>query len=572
MISPELKIMIGQMLMAGFPSSSLDPSAVDSSHVHEQAKNLLNDFFVGNYIYFSRNIESAAQCCRLSAALSRMVFEKTGIAPFITTDQEGGIVSRLVEGAALIPGAAAIGAACEGIRNRKSHAAEVYKARWSNLPSRRVFEIARMNGEILKACGINLNLAPDMDVNVEPENPIIGCRSFGDDPQKVAENAIAFMKGLQEAGVAVSLKHFPGHGNVKSDSHLGIPINDTPESVLRETEFKPFEEAVKAGADTLLTAHVRYTQVDPDQPATLSRKIMTDLLRGEFGFEGLVLTDCLEMGAIKACYGIGEGAVRAIEAGADILTISHTYQAAKEAAEAIYQAVETGRILPERIMESYQRIKRIKEKYGLLSLPQLSSETAEKMVQDPARKMAAHSLMKDSMTLLRGAFDLDFMSGDYLVVFCDQSPSNLAEDMRPLSMGSMIHKKTGAPAVCFAMSSEEVNVEEVLNQVKTQLAALRKKNAGASSDTVPDPVPVLLGLYNVRFREGQQAILKEMSLMAQRGEIRLYVLLMGAPYDLPLIQNDACVITTYEYTRLSAAALIEALEEKSFPGISPFKV
>ena len=585
MISRELKMMVGQMLMAGFPGPSGDDPKDGAGKVPEQAQRLLNEYYVGNYIYFARNIQSARQCTELSRALSDLVFDRLGVCPIITTDQEGGIVSRLVEGAALTPGAAAVGAAVKGLSakllesertlvdgDQTKALKRIGKAqeRAMNAPLLKVRALGHMSGEILKACGINTDLAPDMDVNIEPANPIIGSRSYGDNAALVSKVAIAQMQGLSEGGVLPMIKHFPGHGNVKSDSHLGIPVNDTPEEKLREEEFSTFRAAVQQGAQAIMTAHVRYLSVDPENPATLSRKIMTDMLRDEWGFTGIVATDCLEMDAIKAAYGCGEGAVRAIEAGVDLLTISHTYAAAKEAAEAIYAALESGRLSPERIRLSYERIRRIKQMYGLTERQRLNPVFSEELVQSRSRQIISEELMKDAITLLKGDLKVDLKAGsgaaaDYIVIAFDQAPSSGAEDMRPLSFADQMAVRYGCPAIPLPLNATDEQVEEGLKRLDAFLTQAEEHRGTAIS-----PVPVILGLYNARFRAGQQKLIQALRELAQNGRIRLAVILLGAPYDLPLVEDADCVLTSYEYTRLSVKALLEAMESGTYPGQSPF--
>ncbi|MBO4888423.1 MAG: glycoside hydrolase family 3 protein [Firmicutes bacterium] len=550
MISKELKFMVGQMIMAGFPSPFVD----------DQAKKLLSDYQVGNFIYFARNIQGAESCARLSKELSDLTFETLNICPFISTDQEGGIVSRLIEGAALIPGAAATGAAVAGAVYRNSQdrtGAVLEKA--NNMIYLKVRSVSRSSGEIQRACGINLDLAPDLDVNIEPANPIIGARSLGDDPVMVAKIGICQMEGLREGGVVGSIKHYPGHGNVRSDSHLGIPVNDTPKEVLMETEFKPFEEAIRAGAKALLTSHVRYTDVDPENPATLSKVIITDLLRATYGFNGIAMTDCLEMDAIRAAYGCGEGAVRAIEAGIDILTVSHTYGAVKEVAEAIYQAIESGRISPERIRESFDRIISLKREMGLDKKQEIDPIHAGDMVQTSGRLLLAQDLMEGAITLLKGDFDLDPVKDDYLVVSFDQSASNRAEDMRPLSFGDRMSAQFQKRVINLSLNAEGQEVEDAIRQIDEALAKKEKTK-------------VILGLYNARFRSGQKEIIQALRERSEEGKIEVTAVLLGAPYDLDLVRFAPCVITTYEYTRLSLEALTDAMKHHDFPGKSPFKL
>ena len=537
MLSVELKKEIGQMLMAGFPSPYVD----------DQAKALLKDFYVGNYIYFARNVDSITQITTLSKELSDLVYDALGASPFLSMDQEGGLVSRLTEGAALIPGAAAVSAGLKDLDE-----ASLLK----------VEQLGENTGAILRAAGINLNLAPDMDVNIEPKNPVIGARSYGDDPHRVSLIASAMERGFRKAGVLGSIKHFPGHGNTASDSHLSVPVNDTEMEVLLETEFKPFEEAIRQGAQAVLSCHVCYTKVDPAVPATLSKKIQTGILRERFGFKGLLLTDCLEMDAIRAGYPHGEGAVRAVEAGADILTISHTYEAVKEAAEALYKAVASGRISEERIHASYERILGFKKAMGLCERQKLDPEEAKALCFSKERLSLAEEMALHSVTLLQGSGEVDLKGEDVLLVASDHAPSTGAEDMRPLSLCEMAERLYGMETVRFPFALKKEEAAGVMDLVKEKAQQGRTK--------------VLFGIYNGRFREGARQVL-ELLLKDPRLEITL--LLLGTPYDLPALIKEPLdqypakikgVLTTYEYTMLSARALLTALEKKEFLGSNPF--
>lgn len=519
----DIKFMVGQMLMAGFPSTEMD----------EQARGLLADFQVGNYIYFARNMKSAGQVARLSKALSDRVYEQLGVCPFISADQEGGGVSRITEGAALMPGQAAVAAAT-------TEGTELIRQLGENC------------GQILRSIGVNMNLAPDMDVNIEPANPIIGCRSYGDNPEKVAERGIAMMQGLEAGGVMPVLKHFPGHGNVSSDSHLGIPVNNTSRERLMETEFVPFEKGVKAGAKAILTAHVRYAQVDPESPATLSKTIVTELLREQYGFEGLVLTDCLEMDAVRAAYGCGEGAVRAIEAGADILTVSHTYEAVAEIAKAIYEAVRSGRLSRERIEASYERIMKAKAAMGLLKPQVIDEDAADQVMMSADKLMLCRKLAQQSITLLEGEVKLGTEHPDFLVMAPDSRAVSGVEDMKAISLADRAAKRFGCLAAKIPLDGESSGA---VSMVQSAVKMGFKK--------------VVLGLYNARFREGQVQVLRELENMPG---VRLIVVLLGAPYDQKLIQRADAVVTCYDYTALSVEALLDALESGVFPGQCPMKL
>jgi len=535
MPSESVRKKIGQMLMVGFPSKTVDQQAVKA----------LDDFYVGNYIYFSRNIESAAQTARLSGQMSQMVWDKLGICPIISTDQEGGIVSRLTEKAALIPGAAAVAAASDDLSEGQLAA---------------VSQLGLNMGRILRACGINMDLAPDMDLNIEPKNPVIGCRSYGDIPDHAAAIAIAMMKGLKKGGVMTAIKHFPGHGNVQSDSHLGIPINDTDPDQLMKTEFETFRQGIEAGTDALMSAHVCYTKIDPDRPGTLSEKIQTELARNTFGFKGLQMTDCLEMDAIRKYYPNGEGAVLAVEAGIDILTVSHTYEALKDYALALYRAVDTGRISEERIDQSYQRIMDAKKRFGLDQAPAVDPAKAEEEAAGPDKIALAKGMMQKAITRLadssEGAFDVSVPN--FVVIAPDRLSATGAEDAGTISFTEAVCQRFGCLGAKMEMEPEGKDLDQILGYIDSAVKMGFKR--------------FMIALYNARFKPGQIKVLQKVLSLTNA---RVMVVLLGAPYDLDLVKRldpfgMSDVICSYEYTPLSVEAVLNALVSNDYPGKVPF--
>jgi beta-N-acetylhexosaminidase len=283
---------------------------------------------------FGFNIAEPVQVAALTAALRDARPDV-----LIAVDEEGGDVTRLghLTGSPY-PGNAALGAVDDPDLTRAVYAAI---------------------GADLVAAGINLDLAPTVDVNTEADNPIIGTRSFGSDPITVARHAGAAVEGLQSVGVAACAKHFPGHGATIADSHIELPTVDAPLAVLRERDLPPFAAAVAAEAQSVMTAHIRVPELTGDDPATFSRAALTDLLRGEYGFTGVVITDALEMkGAAEAAGGIGPAAVRALAAGADLLCIgAEVGHALVEAVAAeIVAGVSDGRLALSRLEQAAERI------------------------------------------------------------------------------------------------------------------------------------------------------------------------------------------------------------------------
>lgn len=207
------------------------------------------------------------------------------------------------------------------------------------------YAAGRITAREMRALGINFNLAPVLDINNNKQNPVINVRSYGDTAEVVTEYGLQMLRGLKDGGVLAAIKHFPGHGDTAVDSHLGLPSIDKSLEALEELELKPFRAAIDSGAECLTSAHILFPAIENNQvPATMSKAIITDLLKHRMGYEGLVISDCLEMDAIQKYYGTAEGAVGALKAGVHLLFISHSAQLVKDAVRRIEHAVETGEL------------------------------------------------------------------------------------------------------------------------------------------------------------------------------------------------------------------------------------
>ena len=229
----------------------------------------------------------------------------------------------------------------------------------------KAYEVGKTIGGYLKEYGVDINYAPVADVNTNPENPIIGSRAFGSDPDKAAVFVRRCLEGLHEAGCLGCLKHFPGHGDTKTDSHTGYAESTKTWEELLECEMLPFREGIRAGADLIMTAHIALPNVTgSDVPSTLSRMILTEKLRGELGFDGVIITDALAMAAVADNYNSAEAAVRSIEAGADIVLMPLHY---REAFDGVVRAVEEGRLSEARIDASVMRVLNLRERKSRLN-------------------------------------------------------------------------------------------------------------------------------------------------------------------------------------------------------------
>lgn len=262
------------------------------------------------------------------------------------------------------------------------------------------YEMGRITAMEARAVGIHVPFAPVLDVNSNPDNPIINTRSFGEDPQRVGDLGVCFIRGMQEHGAIATGKHFPGHGDTETDSHLALPVIRTDRARLEAVELPPFRRAVEAGMGALMTAHIAIPELtgEPSLPATLSPRVLTGLLRETWGFGGLVFTDAMDMNAIDRLFGRGEASVRAVEAGADVLLMPPNPD---EAIRAVTQAVLSGRIPESRIDASVRRILSAKVAMGLHERRTVDLEEVHRVVGIPAHTGVAREIAERSLTLLR---------------------------------------------------------------------------------------------------------------------------------------------------------------------------
>jgi beta-N-acetylhexosaminidase len=291
---------------------------------------------VRSVIHFTRNFASAAQMSRLN----RDIVAAAEAPVLVTVDHEGGRVQRFRgEGFPDLPSGRELGEAGPEAARAAGMAAAQH----------------------LGAVGFTMNLAPVLDVDSNPANPVIGARAFSSDPVRAAECAVAYAQGLRAGGVHACGKHFPGHGDTNVDSHLDLPRLAHGMERLEAIELVPFRAAVRSGIEAIMTAHVLFEALDPGVPATLSRSVITGLLRERLGFDGLVLTDDFEMQAIADRFELGEAAVRSIEAGCDLVLACHRLDRQRRIIEAIAHALETGRIPEARLGMSQKRLGRLLE-------------------------------------------------------------------------------------------------------------------------------------------------------------------------------------------------------------------
>ncbi|BFP55157.1 glycoside hydrolase family 3 protein [Streptomyces griseus] len=377
---------VGQLfVMRVYGHSATEPDQADiDANLKEigvrTAAELISTYHVGGIIYFTwaHNTRDPHQIAGLSNGIQRAALaERHRVPLLVSTDQEHGIVCRVGEPATLLPGAMALGAG--GSRS------DTRRAAW-------------IAGAELAALGINQNYAPDADVNVNPANPVIGVRSFGSDPDAVADLVAAQVKGYQGAGIASTAKHFPGHGDTNTDSHTGLPVINHTRAQWEELDAPPFRAAIRARIDSIMTAHIVVPALDPSEdPATLSRPILTGILREELGYDGVVVTDSLGMEGVRTKYGDDRVPVLALLAGVDQLLNPPNLSVAWNA---VLEAVRNGEISEARIEESILRILRLKSALGLFRDPFVSHRGVERTVGSRAHRAAADRIAERTTTLL----------------------------------------------------------------------------------------------------------------------------------------------------------------------------
>ncbi|WP_191396482.1 beta-N-acetylhexosaminidase [Flavonifractor sp. An306] len=503
----DLRQAVGQRIMAGFPGTEIDETFAALVRTHK----------IGNVILFRRNIESREQLTRLCRELKELIRAETGAEPLIAIDQEGGVVTRLSDDMLNTPGAMALAAA------------------GGDAPYRAGLLTARE----LRSCGVNFNLAPVLDVNSNPANPVIGVRSFGDDPERASELALAFMRGTLEGGVMACGKHFPGHGDTAVDSHLGLPLVEKGREELERCELPPFRKAIGARIPAIMTSHVLFPKLEPERlPATMSRRLLTGLLREELGFGGVIISDCMEMDAIAKFYGTVEGAVASIAAGADIVCISHTAALAQETVERLLAGLEDGSLPKAEFDRSLERLARAKS--GLSQADGLPGAT-----EADAREV--RQMLERSLTLLYGP--MPELGERPFFVGCGPARASLVSShvRETPAFPEYMARALGGYALVTSDDPEEGEIA-------------RAVQAAAESSCI------VLGTCNAHLKAGQLALMEALGALGKP----MAVAALRNPYDLLNLPQGAAGIAAWEYTARGLEALAPLLARKrQFTGVMP---
>lgn len=507
---------IGQLFVCGF--HDIVPDA--------QVKQLIAEYHIGGVIYFRRNIGTPQQIHRLSSALQQQA-QDYGLPPLlITIDQEGGMVSRIdQEELSLIPGNMSLGATGD----------PAWTAQASSISARE-----------LRALGINVNFAPCVDVNNNPRNPVIGVRSYSEKSDVVAAHGAAAITAMQEQGVAATAKHFPGHGDTEVDSHYGLASVPHDVQRLEQIELLPFRKAIAAGTDLIMSAHVIFPAFEPESiPATLSHRVLTGLLRQQLGFEGVIVTDCLEMHAIAKHFPIPEATVMALEAGADLLLVSHTLEDQIAAIRAVRQAVEEGRVSEQWIDESVARILKLKAKRHMDREP-VSEQELMTILRNEDDTNILRSIALRSVTVVKDDHQLPLQPAtdgkQGLVIWPQLSrrtevaeavghDRNLAEALTAL----------GLPAERLMIGTEPDAEERELALQQAQQAGFVVQITYTSAGQLPE----------------QQAQL--VHALHEQLQVPLIVVSMRNPYDWNELPELRTYICTYENRKYAVEALAAVL-------------
>jgi len=506
---------IGQMTWTHVYGSSADDTSMATKNQERYGVNtpaeVVAKYNLGGVLYFawSGNTNNPQQVAVLSNGLQQTALREdgTGIPLAVTIDQEGGLVARIGPPATVLPGNMALGATADA-------------------------NLAKAQGEILgsemRAMGINVDFAPVLDLNSNPDNPVIGIRSMGEDPALVSALGVAQIEGIQAHNVGAAAKHFPGHGDTSVDSHYGLPTVTYDRATLNE-HLKPFKAAIDGGVDMVMTAHIIAEAIDAEMPGTLSHKVLTGLLRDEMGFKGLVTTDALDMAAMAAEWPQEEIAVKAIQAGSDILLNSPDVDASFAGVRA---AVESGEITETRLDESVRRILEWKVKRGVFEQP-LADPAAVDTVVGSAENLATAKLISDhAVTLVRNE-----------------------NGVLPLASGSsvlMVGAGSAWPELAGPMLKDQgFTVTEDYEDGASPSAAYRARAVAAAGNVDA----VVFASYNATGNAAQKQMVAELAATGTP----VIVVATRNPYDINVFPGADAVLNSYGVKEVNFHGAVRAI-------------
>ena len=524
---------------------SADPesAARPVTAVSDRLRTFVRDHRFGGVILFAENCQDVEQTLKFVTDMQACAVEGGGLPMLIGIDQEGGVVTRL-------------GFGTSGVGNMALAAAGSPET---------VREMARIHGEELACLGIHVDFAPVLDVNDNPSNPVIGVRSFGDDAHEVARLGCAYMEGLHDAGVMATVKHFPGHGNTDVDSHTGLPQVSRTLEELRGRELVPFQAAIDAGAEMVMTAHIQFPLVETETrislkdgkeifvPATMSRTILTDLLRGEMGFDGIIVSDALDMSAIQDNYSMDDVLAMTINSGVNMLILPLVYESGmldrlEAMLERAEELVESGRIDPARVEDSVRRILMLKQKRGLLEGTGTYA-AGEPVTADAAGQMIAQhretawQIAYRALTLLKNeheAFPIQMKAGEKaLVLFTAESRArSTAMALQRLQADQCLPQEAGLDSMVIERGTAEACIRAAA-KADHVLVVSRAWGPACLNPETGDGYPV--GVVN--------------RIIAQQHEKGKTVVLISAqlPYDAACYPEADAIVLAYASSVMRSA-------------------
>ena len=515
---------VGQMFIVGFSGTKM-PNSLSSAITNKK---------IGNFIYFGPNVTNDSLVVDLSTDIQNKTISETRIPAFISMDQEGGMVVRFANSATHFIGAMGLTATNN---------------------SQNAYDVGKYSGIELRNFGVNLNLAPVLDVNNNYLNPVIGIRSFSDNQDKVSEYGIKMMQGLNDSNVMTTVKHFPGHGDTAVDSHYGLPLINHSMDRLYDVELAPFIDAIESGVDSIMTAHIIFSALDTKYPATLSHKVINDLLREELGYDGIIMTDSMNMNAISNNFGVKEAAILSINAGVDMLLYGESTTLSMQAYDGVIEAISNGTIRIEEINDSVLRILMKKLEYNLFEdyLPKdnLSEADFYKHSQNN------NALVEQSLTMSKGSIDLYNVNESTLFIstICTRYPlqPGLTVNSSQNSFAYVANKHFSS----LGMITDYEVIGTTINNTKINEIALKSK----------DYDKVIIAVENIT---SSQIDLVNQLLINHED---LLLISLRNPYDIIFVPNVLNHLSTFGYYASSVEAVISLIKNEFVAtGVMPVKL
>ena len=496
---------LGQLLVIGFHEPILT----------DEVRALIRQYKFGNFILFARNVVDLPQLEKLTRDIYEEVMDSIGIMPFIAIDQEGGNTIRIMDKLTFYPGSMTLAA--------------------TDLSNAEI--IGHMMGKHLISLGINMNFAPVLDINNNPKNPIIGIRSYSDKPEIVSKYGIEVMKGMKSEGVIATVKHFPGHGDVEIDSHLGLPKLPFDKERLYNMELKPFIDAINNDVQNIMAAHIVFQKVDKENPATVSKDILKGILRDELKYTGLITSDCMEMKAISKTITTPGGVLKGIQAGDDLVLVSHTKQLQIDSANLLKLSIGDKSLSIEEIDEKVKRILKYKnEVYSIMNKKFFNNPDNLKIFNDESQGEILQNIVDSSLTFVNGK-KLE-LKGKTLIYWSQQFASTIAEDiLNGDNMGDLLNK--------------EIPSADTLEYIANQYSKKLVKEAKIY-DTV-----VFIS-FNAFSYKNQTKMINEINDICSN----FYVISIRNPYDYLYLNQSINYYTLYESTPNSMRTVVKFLKGK----------